>query len=237
MGLNETSTNSTYIGYNAYPLASGDTNETVIGNGAVGSGSNTVTLGGTGTTGTIIPYGNVGIGTTGPATALDVNGDITDRNVTSSPFLATNASGTIIFESSSTAASNLGLGTAAYTASSAYLPVAGTAANSTELNGQVASYYQTALGFTPAHSGANSDITSLSGLTTPLSAGQGGTATTTVLGTCAFLSFLRFGSFLLRRFRDNSKWSFRHRRDDNHFHGSDFLSRRDNAKHGKWACI
>jgi hypothetical protein len=34
---------------------------------------------------------------------------------------------------------------------------------------------QAALGFTPAHSGANSDILSLSGLTTPLSTGQGGT--------------------------------------------------------------
>lgn len=34
---------------------------------------------------------------------------------------------------------------------------------------------QAALGFTPAHSGANSDITSLSALSTPLSATQGGT--------------------------------------------------------------
>lgn len=34
---------------------------------------------------------------------------------------------------------------------------------------------QAALGYTPAHSGANSDITSLAGLTTPLSTGQGGT--------------------------------------------------------------
>jgi hypothetical protein len=34
---------------------------------------------------------------------------------------------------------------------------------------------QAALGFAPAHSGANSDILSLSGLTTPLSTGQGGT--------------------------------------------------------------
>jgi hypothetical protein len=33
---------------------------------------------------------------------------------------------------------------------------------------------QAALGFTPAHSGANSDITSLSGLTTPLTTAQGG---------------------------------------------------------------
>jgi len=36
-----------------------------------------------------------------------------------------------------------------------------------------------ALGFTPAHSGANSDITSLSGLSTPLSVSQGGTGQTT----------------------------------------------------------
>ena len=37
---------------------------------------------------------------------------------------------------------------------------------------------QAALGYTPAHSGANSDITSLSGLTTALSIAQGGTAAT-----------------------------------------------------------
>jgi hypothetical protein len=35
------------------------------------------------------------------------------------------------------------------------------------------------LGYTPAHSGANSDITSLTGLTTPLSVGQGGTGSGT----------------------------------------------------------
>ena len=39
--------------------------------------------------------------------------------------------------------------------------------------------YQTALSYTPAHSGANSDITSLSGLTTPLSVAQGGSGTVT----------------------------------------------------------
>jgi hypothetical protein len=38
----------------------------------------------------------IGIGTTTPWTALDVAGNITDRNVTASPFLATNASGTLI---------------------------------------------------------------------------------------------------------------------------------------------
>lgn len=46
----------------------------------------------------------------------------------------------------------------------------------TQLNAKQAS-----LGFTPAHSGANSDITSLAGLTTPLSVAQGGTGTASPL--------------------------------------------------------
>jgi hypothetical protein len=95
---------------------------------------------------TLLTNGYVGIGTSAPNTALDVNGNITDRNVISSPFLATNASGTIIFESSSTAATNLGLGTAAY---------------------EPSSYFQTALSF-------------------PLTAAQGGTATTTAIAAGAF---------------------------------------------------
>jgi len=45
-----------------------------------------------------------------------------------------------------------------------------TQADWTTFNGK-----QAALGFTPAHSGANSDITSLSGMTTPLPASEGGT--------------------------------------------------------------
>ena len=44
------------------------------------------------------------------------------------------------------------------------------------------SYFQTALGYTPAHAGANSDITSLAGLTTPLSVPQGGTGAGTLSG-------------------------------------------------------
>jgi len=42
---NQTSTNSLYLGYDAYALASGDTNEAVIGNTAVGAGSNTTVIG------------------------------------------------------------------------------------------------------------------------------------------------------------------------------------------------
>jgi hypothetical protein len=49
---NQTSSSSVYEGYEAFPLASGDTNENVIGNGAVGNGSNTTTLGNTATVGT-----------------------------------------------------------------------------------------------------------------------------------------------------------------------------------------
>ncbi len=40
--------------------------------------------------------GNVGIGMAAPATKLDVNGDITDENIISSPFLATNGTGKLI---------------------------------------------------------------------------------------------------------------------------------------------
>lgn len=47
-----------------------------------------------------------------------------------------------------------------------------TSAIQTQLNGKQAS-----LGYTPAHAGGNFDITSLNGLTTPLSVAQGGTGT------------------------------------------------------------
>jgi hypothetical protein len=49
---NQTSSNSVYEGYQAYPLANGDTNENVIGLTAIGHGSNTTTLGNSSTIGT-----------------------------------------------------------------------------------------------------------------------------------------------------------------------------------------
>jgi hypothetical protein len=49
---NQTSSYSVYEGFQAYPLANGDTNENVIGNGAIGNGSNTTTLGNGATVGT-----------------------------------------------------------------------------------------------------------------------------------------------------------------------------------------
>jgi hypothetical protein len=52
---NQTSSNSVYEGFQAYPLASGDTNENVIGNTAIGHGSNTTTLGAPSVTGFYVP--------------------------------------------------------------------------------------------------------------------------------------------------------------------------------------
>jgi len=74
-GDNTTSSYSTYLGYNTKALASGDTNEIVIGNGATGVGSNSVVLGNDSITKTILK-GNVGIGTTSPGQKLSVAGTI-----------------------------------------------------------------------------------------------------------------------------------------------------------------
>jgi len=52
------------------------------------------------TTSTLNPY--IGVGTQTPSTRLDVNGDITDENVTSSPFVGTNSTGTLIKVTTST---------------------------------------------------------------------------------------------------------------------------------------
>ena len=70
-------TNSTYIGSNTKASANNVTNETVIGYNAIGSGSNTITIGGSAVTGTVIPYGNVGIGSLTTGASLSVNKLIT----------------------------------------------------------------------------------------------------------------------------------------------------------------
>jgi len=72
---NETGSYNTFIGAKTKALADGDTNEMVIGNGAIGVGSNSVVFGNDDITKTVLK-GNVGIGTTNPSEKLDVNGNI-----------------------------------------------------------------------------------------------------------------------------------------------------------------
>lgn len=71
--LNTTSSQSTYIGAFASCSANGVTNEIAIGYASSGNGSNSVTLGNTSITKTIL-RGNVGIGTTSPSEKLEVVG-------------------------------------------------------------------------------------------------------------------------------------------------------------------
>jgi hypothetical protein len=71
--LNETSGTSVYLGSDTKALASGDTNEIVIGYDATGIGSNTVTLGNSSIVTTALK-GKVGIGTTSPDKNLVVEG-------------------------------------------------------------------------------------------------------------------------------------------------------------------
>jgi hypothetical protein len=66
---------SIFIGFNSRANAVGETNQIVIGNEALGLGSNTVVLGNDNVTTTALK-GNVGIGTTSPGYKLDVGGDI-----------------------------------------------------------------------------------------------------------------------------------------------------------------
>ena len=70
-----TGTYNTYLGTNATANADGYTNSTALGNGATVTASNQMVFGNSSVTQTLL-NGNVGIGTTTPAQALDVNGAI-----------------------------------------------------------------------------------------------------------------------------------------------------------------
>lgn len=74
-GSNQSSTISVYIGRDSRASASGNSNEIVIGANSRGNGSNSVTLGNSSITKTIL-QGNVGIGTSDPASKLEVAGVI-----------------------------------------------------------------------------------------------------------------------------------------------------------------
>jgi hypothetical protein len=72
---NTVTSNSVFLGYNTKALAISQTNQIVIGDTAVGLGSNTAILGNSSITKTQL-QGNVGIGTASPANKLTVSGDI-----------------------------------------------------------------------------------------------------------------------------------------------------------------
>ena len=87
-GGNETSGTSVYIGANTKAFADGDANEIVIGNAAIGAGSNTATLGNTSIVQTVLrgkvytgdevflPYTNTAVGTTGNQTINKASGRV-----------------------------------------------------------------------------------------------------------------------------------------------------------------
>lgn len=77
---NITSGTSTYLGANTKASANGDTNETVIGYNATGNGSNSVTIGNSSVTKNVFSGGNVGVGSSNPSQALDVNGTVRATN-------------------------------------------------------------------------------------------------------------------------------------------------------------
>jgi hypothetical protein len=72
---NTVTSNSVFLGYNTKALAISQTNQIVIGDSAVGLGSNTAILGNSSITKTQL-QGNVGIGTANPQNKLDIVGSL-----------------------------------------------------------------------------------------------------------------------------------------------------------------
>lgn len=81
VALNQTSNSSIYIGYLTKPSADGNTNEIIIGYDVTGNGSNSVTLGNTSITKTIL-QGRVGIGTVTPNSMLHNAGSFSETKIT-----------------------------------------------------------------------------------------------------------------------------------------------------------
>ena len=86
--------NSVFLGYGTRALADGQSNQIVIGYGAIGIGSNSVALGNDSVLTTALK-GSVGIGTTNPGQKLDVFGDVQFGlgNTTASTLYLNNSTG------------------------------------------------------------------------------------------------------------------------------------------------
>lgn len=142
-----------------------------------------VNLGGTGGTTAGAARGNLG------AAASGINGDITQLTGLTTP-LAISEGGTNATDAA-TALSNLGGVTAAQAAAGAPVQsVFGRTGTVVAASGD----YTAAQVTGAAHNGANSDITSLSGLTTALSVTQGGTGASTAAGARGNLSAAASGA-------------------------------------------
>lgn len=107
---NETSNNSVFLGSGTRALSAGNTNQIVIGSGAIGLGSNSVVLGNDNITTTALK-GNVGIGTTSPYAKLSVKGAGLTTGVN---FQTTNSSDSPLFTILDSG--NVGIGTTSPTA-------------------------------------------------------------------------------------------------------------------------
>ena len=89
--------NSVYIGYGARGYSNADSNSIVIGYNAIGLGANTTVIGNSSTDTTVI-FGSVGLGIASPDTALDVNGAITFRELSTTPNNPDNGSSVLWME-------------------------------------------------------------------------------------------------------------------------------------------
>ncbi len=90
---NTSADNSIYIGRQARGFSVGQDNEIVIGALATGAGSNSVTLGNTSITKTLL-NGNVGIGITSPTEKVEIDGSLKTKHIigsTSAPTIAVGA--------------------------------------------------------------------------------------------------------------------------------------------------
>ena len=97
--FNTTSDNSIFIGYNTHPSQSNSQNEIVIGDQATGNGNNSITLGNTSITKTILRSG-VGVGTINPTTALHAVGQLRLESYTTTTSYTGTAVGVLAFDAS-----------------------------------------------------------------------------------------------------------------------------------------